>query len=311
MPRQIALVKDTENDDLDQQVASWTRTLKAERKAGDTIRSYLAGVSAFAAWCEAQGRPIALDPDTVTDWSGAMLAAGRAPATVIARQRGVRRFSAWLAGKKITEADLIDRIRPPKLDEPLVPALTDAQLRALLGTCKGPEFQHVRDKALITFMYETAARAAETVDMELADVNLDECAAIIRRGKGGKGRLVPISPQCAAMIDDYLRLRRRHRLAKAGSTALWLGARGRELSYFGLYNSIQRRGEAAGLGDIHPHVLRHTGAVRWLDAGGSTTGLLAVAGWTSIDMLRRYIRASEGNLAAKEARDLNLNLGDV
>ena len=59
---------------------------------------------------------------------------------------------------------------------------------------------------------------------------------------------------------------------------------------------------------MHPHRLRHTGAVRWLSKGGSPTGLMAVAGWTSLDMLRRYIKAAESGLAAEESR--RLDLGD-
>jgi len=259
MTRQIADVKDAADNDLDALAGSWTRSMRAERKSPDTIRSYLTGVRAFAGWCESAGRPVELSPDAVQDWTVAMLDVGRAPATVIARQRGVRRFSAWLAAKGITGADRIDRVRPPKLDEPLVPSLTDDQLRALLRTCAGKEFHHLRDRAMIRLMYETAARASEVIAMELPDLNLDAGAAIVRRGKGGKGRLVPFSPQCGETIEDYLRARRRHRLAKAGSTALWLGGDGRAFGYWGLYNSITRRGVAAGIGPVHPHQLRHRG----------------------------------------------------
>ena len=283
--------------------------MRAERKSPDTIRSYLAGAEALARWCGQEGRPVALDQDTLSDWTVALLDAGKAPATVILRQRGARRFSAWLAAKGITEADQIERFRPPKLDEPVVPALSDRDLRALLATCRGREFHHVRDRAVIQLMAETAARAAEVTGMDTADLNLNGGVAIIRRGKGGKGRMVPFSPQCGELIEDYLRLRRRHRLAKAGSTRLWLGSAGRSFGYDGLYNAIQRRGAAAGLKDVHPHILRHTGAVRWLDRGGSPTGLMAVAGWTSVDMLRRYIKTSESRLAADEAR--RLDLGDI
>src|ERR1700729_4113684 len=121
MPRSIVDVKDTDENDLDELTASWARSMRAARNSPDTIRSYLAGVEAFARWCASEGRQIELGEQAVEDWSLAMLAAGRAPATVIARQRGVRRFSAWLARKGIIEADRVDRVRPPKLDEPIVP----------------------------------------------------------------------------------------------------------------------------------------------------------------------------------------------
>ena len=56
-------------------------------------------------------------------------------------------------------------------------------------------------------------------------------------------------------------------------------------------------------------MLRHTAAHRWLAAGGTEGGLMAVAGWSSREMLDRYARATAAERAAAEAR--NLNLGDV
>lgn len=52
--------------------------------------------------------------------------------------------------------------------------------------------------------------------------------------------------------------------------------------------------------------LRHTAAHRWLAAGGSEGGLMAVAGWTRPDMLLRYTKARASERAAEEARALNL-----
>ena len=62
----------------------------------------------------------------------------------------------------------------------------------------------------------------------------------------------------------------------------------------------------AGLKGFHPHVLRHTAASRWLSAGGTEGGLMAIAGWSSRDMLDRYARATASERAAAEARTLGL-----
>ena len=293
-------------EDLPSLLDSWLLRLRAERKSPDTRKSYADGVRAFLSWCAAEGVEPVLDEPTVTAWTAALLDEGKTPNTVIARLKGVRRFSAWLAGRDEIPRDELTGIKAPKADEPVVPDLTAAQLAALLATCKGKEFHNVRDRAIIRFMTETAARASEVIHMDKADVSLGAGVGIIRRGKGGAGRPVPFSAQCAAAIDDYLRLRKRHRLAD--TPPLWLGEGGRGLAYAGLYASLQRRGAAAGMPDMHPHRLRHTGAVRWLQKGGSPTGLMAIAGWSSIDMLRRYIKAAESGLAAEESR--RLDLGD-
>ena len=66
------------------------------------------------------------------------------------------------------------------------------------------------------------------------------------------------------------------------------------------------RARAAGIEEFRPHRLRHTAAHRWLAAGGSEGGLMAVAGWTRPDMLLRYTRAQASARAAAEARALGL-----
>ena len=57
-------------------------------------------------------------------------------------------------------------------------------------------------------MIDTAARAAAVVGLQTSDVDLDRIVAVIRRGKGGKGRVVPIGDATPAALDRYLRVRR-------------------------------------------------------------------------------------------------------
>ena len=52
--------------------------------------------------------------------------------------------------------------------------------------------------------------------------------------------------------------------------------------------------------------MRHTAATRWLRAGGSEGGLMAIAGWSTRDMIDRYTGASASERAADEARGLGL-----
>ena len=295
------------SDELGGLLGSFALHLRGERKSPQTIKSYTIGVRLFLAWCEREGIDPALDRPTVDKWIAAGLDEGAEPATARARQLGVRRFSAWLAEEGEIPADELAHMSPPKLDVKTVPVLTDDQLRAMIAACKGPRLMDKRDEALLRFMAETGARAGEVLALQLGDVNLQAGTAVIRRGKGGKARTVPFGPRTGAAIDRYLRARRHHRLASA--PALWLGDRGKGFAYYGLWDALRRRAQAAGIDRFHPHMMRHTAADRWLTAGGSEGGLMAVAGWTRPDMLMRYTRARAEQRAADEAR--RLNLGDL
>jgi integrase/recombinase XerD len=286
--------------------ASWITHLQAERKSPHTIRSYTAGLDAFARWCDRSGLEPRLDRATAGKFTAALLGSGAEAATAHARQRGLRRFTAWLAAEGEIDADPLAGISPPKLDAKVPPALDDGQLRMLLDTCGSRAFHDVRDAAIIRLMTESMVRSAELLAMTTTDVDIRAGTAIVRRGKGGRGRIVPFGPQTAQALDRYARARRRHKLAAVPE--FWLAARQRVLSYDGLYRALKRRGDLIGV-PVYPHMLRSAGAIRWRAAGGSVPGLLTVAGWTSLDMAQRYVRAAENRLAVEEAH--KLNLGDL
>lgn len=285
-------------------LSSWELALRAERKSPQTIKSYGDGVRRFLAWCSAEGVPAVLDRRTVSGFVAALLDGGAEPATARSRHLALRRFSAWLVEEDEQDTDQLIGTKPPKLDVKHTARLSDEQLRALVAACSGKALRDRRDEAIVRFMLETGARAGEVVALGVADVDLREGRAIVRRGKGGRSRDVPFGPEVSRSLDRYLRLRRPHRLA--GSDALWLGDRGKEFSYYGMHAALRARAEKAGIVGFHPHLLRHTAAQRWLDKGGSEGSLMAMAGWTRPDMLMRYTQATAANRAAEESRRLNL-----
>jgi len=298
--------------DLAVLLPSWELSLRAERKSPATVKSYGDGVRRLLAWCAETSTPAVLNKAVVNGFTVALLDAGDQAATVRSRQLGVRRFSAWLAEEGELPADPLLGMKAPKLDVKVTEPLTEPQIKALLRACSGKadsgqDYRDRRDEALVRFMVETGTRAGEVVVLGLADVDLAAGTAVVRKGKGGKCRVVPFGSQTARALDRYIRVRRTHKLAD--SPALWLGDRNRGFTYYALHWALRGRAETAKIPDFHPHLLRHTAAHRWLAAGGSEGGLMAVAGWTRPDMLVRYTKARASDRAAVEAR--TQNLGDL
>jgi site-specific recombinase XerD len=291
--------------DIANLLPSWKLALRAERKSPATIQSYIDGVNAFLRWSDETSTAAALTKGTVQAFIADLLDRGAQAKTASARLISIRRFSVWLADEGLLDADPLLGIKPPKLDNKVVEALTDGELEALFKACQGPKFTDRRDEAIARLMAETGMRAGEVIGLDIADVDVDRGMAIVRRGKGGKGRLVSFGPQTGRAIDRYLRLRRSHRLAD--TPTLWLGADDwRVFNYNGLRHALNKRARSAGISDFHPHKLRHTYATRWLRAGGSEGGLMAVTGWSTRSMIDRYTGASASERAAAEARRLDL-----
>lgn len=293
--------------DLAALLPSWELHLRAERKSPQTVKSYGDGVRAFLRWCSENDKVPALHRDMLKGFVVDLLDAGAKPATASSRYLAVRRFSAWLADEGEQSTDPLAGLKAPKLDQPVTEPLSDDELRAMLNACRGSDMRDYRDAALIRLMYTTGARAGEVVALQLADVHAkaNPPYVVIKRGKGGKGRMVPLAPEVAVAIDRYLRKGRNgHRLA--GGPDLWVGDRGKNFSYDGLHATLRYRAQLAEVDGFHPHRLRHTAAHRWLAKGGSEGGLMAIAGWKRPEMLLRYTKARAEDRANDEARRLNL-----
>lgn len=292
--------------DLADLLTSWELALRAERKSPQTVKTYGDGVRAFLRFCQDDGRPAELTRTNLREFVDSLLTAGAKPSTAVSRHLAVRRFSAWLYDEGEAPEDALAGMRAPKLDQPVSLPLTDDQLRALLKACKGPDMRDKRDEALVRLMMTTGMRAGEAVALRVTDLHLADSPAfvVVERGKGGKGRTVPVAPEVAASLDKYRRARKGHRLASTDD--LWLGDRGKAFSYDALHKTLKWRAELAGIEGFHPHLLRHTAAHRWLAKGGSEGGLMAVAGWTRPDMLQRYTRARAADRAMVEAQALDL-----
>lgn len=290
--------------DLDGLLQSWLIALRGERKSPSTLKAYKAGITAYMTFCQQQNLPVELSKPNVRAFMAFL--ADVEPATARLRLTAVKLFARWLAAEEGFDADPILTVKAPKLDDKAVPDLSVAEMTMLLKASKGSTFRDKRDHAMLLLFAETGLRASELLALDLGHVDLQTCALLVRRGKGGKGRQVRFTAATAAALDRYMRARRAQGF-DAASGPLWVSSTGhRRLSYKGMVTALKQRADDAGVAGFHVHRLRHTAAVRWLAAGGSETGLMAQSGWASRKMIDRYVRSAAEDLASAEFDRLGL-----
>jgi len=283
--------------DIEQLAASWQRALRARKLSPATLRLYRIGVEQLAAHLAAKGMPTTVEHITrehVEDFISAVLDRA-APATAAAYYGAALAFFKWLVADGEIKVSPMTNVSKPKVVAPETAVLDDDQLRALLKTCERIDTRdNRRDAAILRVFIDTGARRAEVAGLDVADVDLNS-GTIRLLGKGGSERTVAIGAKTVSAIDRYLRKRVTHPAARL--PALWLGHKGR-YTIAGVAAMVKNRGQQAGIGDIHPHQLRHSFAHSWLASGGSERGLMQLAGWTSSKMLGRY----GASLAQERAR---------
>jgi site-specific recombinase XerD len=292
-------------ESLDSLRASFNRALRVEGKAARTIVLYGQSITFFSAFLTRRGQPADLDSltrDNVLAWLDDLRARGLTAGTVRTRWRGLRRFLNWLLAEGIIHADPLAGITIDKPEPPPVPILTDDELAALVGACKGKTFKDRRDEALIRLLIDCGLRVSELTGIDLADLDLDGESVTVT-GKGSRVRAAYFGAKTAQALDRYLRERAKHR--HAGCAALFLGERGR-FTPDGVRERLKIRAEMAGLDPktVHPHRFRHTNAHDFLLAGGQERDLKRLMGWRSDTMLDRYGASAADHRAREAARRL-------
>ncbi|MFN2502754.1 MAG: tyrosine-type recombinase/integrase [Acidimicrobiales bacterium] len=261
---------------LDDLIGSWAISLRAANRAPRTVAQYVdESLSQFSRWMVAHEPALAIrkiNRQHVERYLGE-IAATRSASTAQTRYKALRLFFAWAAEEGEVEQNPMVNIRPPIVPEVPVPVLGDDELRALLAACSGKSFEDRRDTAIIRLLLDTGMRRDELVGLRLLDVDVVGHVAVVL-GKGRRERGCPFGDKTAVALDRYLRVRKAHRLAEA--EWMWLARKGR-LTPSGVGQMLERRGEAAGVGRIHPHQLRHTFAHAWLAAGGAEGDLMRLA----------------------------------
>ncbi len=222
------------------------------------------------------------------------LAASSAGRAVVA----VRGLHAFALAEGLAPDDPAKAVRPPAPPRRLPRAIPIADVERLLQIAGDSPVQR-RDRALLELLYGTGARISEAVGLDVGDLDLDgehgpaDAGATVRlSGKGGRQRVVPVGRYARQALEAYL-VQARPVLAACArpghaSRAVFLNARGGRLTRQGAWGVLRAAAGRAGLGDISPHVLRHSFATHLLDGGADIRVVQELLGHASVSTTQVY-----------------------
>jgi integrase/recombinase XerD len=173
--------------------------------------------------------------------------------------------------------------------------LTTSQTLKLLQQPDTRTLFGFRDRVILELLYSTGLRGLEVCRLSIYDVNLDEETILVRNGKGGKDRVVPMGKAAASYLREYLAVVRPKMTARITNAAaverLFFSERRNPLQPQMLHYLIRRSRKKAELPpDITTHSLRHTCATEMLRGGASVRHVQEMLGHAQLTTTQIYTR---------------------
>ncbi len=286
-------------------IESFLEMMSAERGAAkNTLDAYRRDLEDFARF-RADAAVSAATADDVRAYLADLNGRGFAATSQARRLSALRRFHRFLFAEGVRTDDPTGPIDSPKRRRALPKLLSEGEMRAILATA-GAEavaedatpvarLRAARLVALVETAYATGLRVSELVALPAAAAR-PGLEALVVRGKGGRERMVPLSPRSKAAIVAF-------RTLLGGKAGRWLfpshGESG-HLTRQAFARDLKRIAALAGIPSarVSPHVLRHAFASHLLAGGADLRSLQALLGHADIATTEIYTHVLDERLTA-------------
>src|SRR6516162_3325583 len=283
--------------DVAAEIGHWLAYLGAERRmSAKTLEAYHRDVGQFLEFLAGHlgGAPTLrqlakLTPADVRAFMAKRRSDGLSSRSLMRSLAGARSFARYLERNCKSKVGALSAVRAPKVAKSLPKPLTiatakrisDAELR--VGEGREP-WIIARDAAVLALCYGSGLRISEALSLKRKDVGARDVITV--RGKGNKMRMVPLLPQVAKLIADYVQL---CPLDLPDDGPLFIGARGGSLSARVVQLTMARLRGALGLPDTAtPHALRHSFATHLLARGADLRAIQELLGHASLSTTQIY-----------------------
>lgn len=228
-------------------------------------------------------------------------------------------FFSWLVKHRHLPSNPASDMELPRVPKGLRDPMTASEVEAVLALPDITYAQGLRDRAMLEVLYGTGIRRMELAALNVADIERERGTLHVRRGKGGKGRFVPIGERAVAWLTKYETQARpmlqaahgRANAAGAGRAgaagdphdpALFLNIEGKRLSMNALSWRVRQYLDRAGVHKAGAcHLFRHTMATVMLDNGADVRHVQEMLGHADIGTTQHYTKVSIAKLQAVHA----------
>jgi integrase/recombinase XerD len=277
---------------MNTRLRSYVHFLRLEKNSSpNTVDSYSRDLERFLSFLEDEGvgSPELAGEETVSKFIRLLGDLGLSPRSVSRNLTAVKMFYRFLVAEKEATTDPTRNLDAPRLARTLPDVLDPEEIGAIIGQPDLNARLGVRDRAILETLYATGIRVTELITLKRQNVFAEEQFVRVM-GKGSKERIVPIGRSALDWIRRY-ETQVRPQLAgpRSRTDALFLNARGGQLSRMAVWSLVRSCTEKSGIGkEVHPHTFRHSFATHLLEGGADLRSVQEMLGHVSISTTQIY-----------------------
>lgn len=202
--------------------------------------------------------------------------------TLDGMRRVIAAFFNWLEAEDYIYKSPARRVARIKKDTKQEKEFTESEMELLGMACEND-----RDRAMLEFLYATAARVSEVAKINISDVDFKN-KIVLLHGKGGKDRIAFFTDKAMLYLQKYLETR------TDTNEALFISLKKpyTRVTKSSIEQMVSKLGEKAAIRKVHPHRFRVTRITVLVNRGMPLQDVQEIAGHSDINTTKMYYRAN-------------------
>lgn len=149
------------------------------------------------------------------------------------------------------------------------------------------------NKAMIRVFLYCGIRRSELFNLDWSDIDFSRGTLLIRLGKGGKDRFLPLNSEVSSCLWDYLQAR-----LPLNDQAVFTNHYGHRMKPNNLMRVLRKLTKKAGIQkSVTAHLLRHSFATMLLEAGADIVTVQKLLGHADLSTTQIYAHTTSERMA--------------
>jgi integrase/recombinase XerD len=206
----------------------------------------------------------------------------------------IKMFFEWLSEKGYLVLSPARHLKLPSVNQALPKhVFSEVDVEQIMAMPDISTATGLRDRTILEVFYSSAIRRLELVNLNLYDIDMDSGVLRVRKGKGNKDRVVPVSQRAIDWINRYVENARWKLLKHEDYSNLFLSILGKPLSAGRVTTACREYIRDSGVNkEGSCHIFRHTTATLMLENGADIRVIQSMLGHASLSTTQIYTKVS-------------------